>query len=133
MLESLKYHHIGIACDNIYTTARIYESFGYKQGDFIVDNLQNIEICFLEHPTMPKIELLGKTNEKSPIIQTLAKVGTAPYHICYEVTDIDKSISELKALKFLVVAKPKPACAINNKRVAFLYNKDMGLIELVES
>lgn len=129
----MAYHHIGIACSDIDATAQQYEALGYKKGLKIIDELQNIEICFLEHDSMPRLELLGAVNEKSPVVQTLQKNGTSPYHICYTVENIDESIKALKKQRFLVVAKSKPACALENHNVAFLYHKDVGLIELLQA
>ena len=82
---------------------------------------------------MPTIELLAPVDEKSPVNRTLATSGVTPYHICYETTDIESTVKELRKKQFVCVSKPVPACAIQNKRVAFLYHKDVGLIELVES
>lgn len=133
MVEGMKYHHIGIACEDIDATARHYQDLGYVKGEKIIDPLQNIEICFLDHKNMPRIELLAPVDENSPVVQTLQKNGTSPYHICYSVDNLDQTIKDLKRQRFLVVSKAKPACAIDNRRVAFIYNKDIGLIELVES
>jgi methylmalonyl-CoA/ethylmalonyl-CoA epimerase len=55
-----------------------------------------------------------------------------PYHICYEVNDIAASISYLKEQKFIVIQKPATAVALNNKYVAFLFNRDIGIIELCQ-
>ena len=133
MVEGLKYHHLGIACNDIDATAKHYQDIGYVKGDIVYDPLQNIKICFLDHSDMPRIELLSPVDENSPIVEILKKNGTTPYHICYSVGDIDKTIKELKKQRFLVVSSAKPACAISNQRVAFLYNKETGLIELVET
>lgn len=132
MTEGLMYHHIGIACNDMDATARQYEGIGYRRGPKIVDKLQNIEICFLEHDTMPRMELLCAVNENSPIVQILKKNGTSPYHICYTVENIDDAIKKLKKQRFIVVSKSKPACALDNHNVAFLYHQDVGLIELLE-
>lgn len=81
---------------------------------------------------MPLVELLSPADDKSPVVQILEKNGVTPYHICYSVDDLEEAIKSLRKLRYMVVSKPKPACAIENRRVAFLYHKDMGLIELVE-
>ncbi len=133
MTDSMTYHHIGIACMDIEATARQYAALGYRVGPRVTDPVQNIEICFLDHDTMPRIELLGAVDENSPVVQILKKNGTTPYHICYTVPDIDQTIKDLKRQRFLMVSKPVPACAIENRRVAFMYHRDAGLIELVES
>ena len=38
----------------------------------------------------------------------------------------------LKKKRFILLGKPVEACAINNKKVCFMYNREVGLIELVE-
>lgn len=132
MGEEMLFHHIGIACNDIDATANAYESCGYKMGGVIFDPLQNVKICFLSSPTNPMIELLAPVDEESPIVQILDKNGTMPYHICYSVADIRDAIKRLKRQRFLLVSSAKPACALNNKEVAFLYHKDVGLIELLQ-
>lgn len=132
MTEGMVYHHIGIACNDIDATAKHYERLGYRRTENIVDELQNIKICFLDHDTMPRLELLAAVNENSPVVQILKKNGTTPYHICYTVPNIAETIKQLKKRHYIVVSKPKPACALDNHNVAFLYQQDVGLIELLE-
>ena len=79
------------------------------------------------------MELLEPLDEQNPVARTLATVGVTPYHICYEVEDIEATIAELRGQRFLLVNGPVPACAMENKRIAFLYQKNTGLIELVEA
>lgn len=84
---------------------------------------------------MPTIELLEPVDDKSPVVRILSGSGggTTPYHCCYSVKDIDSAIIDLKGKKFIPLSKPVPAIAIDNHRVCFLYNKYVGLIELVDS
>ena len=65
--------------------------------------------------------------------RTLATAGVTPYHMCYEVQDIAQAIGELRDQRFLLVSGPVPACAMEDRRVAFLFQKNTGLIELVEA
>lgn len=131
MVEGMKFHHIGIACENIDETASHYRLLGYKQGDIVIDPLQNIKISFLSHPVLPLLELLEPIDENSPVVDILKKNGTTPYHICYSVANLEECITSLRKESFLIVSKPKVANAIEGNRVAFLYNKAVGLIELV--
>lgn len=133
MDTKVNFHHIGVACKDINTTAIMYELLGYERGEIIHDPLQNVNICFLSHPTMPLVELLSPIDDTSPVVQTLNKVGTSPYHTCYVVNNLDEAINKFREQRYIVVAKPKKACAIENRRVSFLYNPNMGLIELVEN
>jgi methylmalonyl-CoA/ethylmalonyl-CoA epimerase len=49
------------------------------------------------------------------------------------VEGMEEAIKELRKMKYLLLSSPVPAPAISNYKVAFLYNKKVGLIELVES
>ncbi|WP_301707373.1 VOC family protein [uncultured Duncaniella sp.] len=131
-MNHIEFHHFGIACQNIDKTAEAYSALGYSKGETIFDPLQNINICFLTHTEMPLVELLSPVDDKSPIVQILEKNGVTPYHTCYVVDDLDSTIRTFKRLRYIIVSKPKEACAIGHRRVAFLYHADMGLIELVE-
>ena len=129
----LVFHHIGIACYNIEDTAAFYISQNYSLTETVYDSIQNVYIAFLSKVNNPLIELISPHDETSPINKSLQKNGVAPYHICYETQDIDSSILNLKKQKFLVVSNPSPAVAFGGRRVCFLFNKSIGLIELVES
>ena len=58
--------------------------------------------------------------------------GTTPYHICYMVENMEAAVATLRSQRYVLVRKPEPAVAFDNRRVAFLYNKQVGLIEIVE-
>jgi len=133
MLESFRFHHIGIAVRSIEQTSAIYVSGGYCISSVIADPQQNVNICWLSKEGMPLIELLEPIDETSPVCKTLEKIGVTPYHICYVVDNIEETLYELKKMKYVVVAKPAEAIAINNCRVCFLFNKNVGLIEIVET
>lgn len=128
----LRFHHVGIACRDIEVTKTFYLGLGYTASETVEDSIQNVFICFLSKNGEPRLELLAPVDENSPINRMLSMAGVSPYHICYEVLDMEESIRLLKQQHFLMVSRPVPACAINNKRVSFLFNKDVGLIELVE-
>lgn len=133
----MKYHHIGIAVFNIEETAPFYIMQGYSKSQTVYDPIQNVNICFLFYLNngggqMPMIELIEPIDEKSPVYKILQKSGVTPYHICYEVENISDTITELKREKFIPLSKPVEAVAMSNKKVCFLFNKNIGLIELVE-
>ena len=128
----MKFHHIGIAVKEIEKTAAVYVQGGYNKSTITFDPIQNVNICWLVKDGMPTFELLAPVDEKSPVNKTLEKNGVTPYHSCYIVDDIESAVKELRKQKYIIVSKPEPAVAINNCKVAFLYNKNIGLIELVE-
>jgi len=78
------------------------------------------------------IELISPMNKNSPVQGIINKNGSAPYHICYCTTNILLKIKELRKNKYMLIESPKPAIAFSNRLVAFLYHKDIGIIELLE-
>ena len=59
-------------------------------------------------------------------------MGNTPYHLCYSVKDMGEAIGNLKNSGYALVEKPTCAVAFGSKKVAFLYSKHMGIIELLE-
>ena len=133
MLESFRFHHIGVAVKSIEKTAEIYRRGGYFVSEKIYDPVQNVNICWLTKEGMPTVELLEPVDDTSPVCKTLEKNGVTPYHTCYVVDHIDEAVAELRKVKYVMVSTPVEAVAIHNCRVCFLFNKNVGLIELVEA
>ncbi len=133
MDSELVFHHIGIACRDIDKTREFYLGLGYTASPVVDDPLQHVRICFLDKEGAPRLELLQPLDDQSPVARTLATAGVTPYHFCYEVRNIDEAIVALRTKRFLLVSGPVPACALGDRRIAFLYNKNNGLIELVEN
>ncbi len=133
MLESMKFHHIGVAVKAIDKTAAVYVAGGYTQSATTFDPVQNVNICWLTKEGMPTVELLAPVDETSPVCKTLEKNGVTPYHTCYVVEDIEQAVADLRKMKYVAVSNPVVAPAIGNSKVCFLFNKNVGLIELVEA
>ena len=133
MPSPLSFHHIGIACRDIVKSMTFYTAMGYQASPVIDDPIQHVRVCFLEKDGAPRLELLEPLDEQSPVARTLATAGVSPYHICYEVSDIMAAIEYLRGQRFLLVNGPVPACAMDDKRIAFMYQKNTGLVELVEN
>lgn len=129
----LTFHHIGIACRDIDKTKAFYLQQGYTATPTVDDPLQHVRISFLNKEGAPQLELLEPLDEQNPVARTLATAGVTPYHMCYEVRDLESAIAELRTQRFLLVNGPVPACALENRRIAFMFQKNTGLIELVES
>lgn len=133
MIPDMTFHHVGIAVKDIEVTASVYESGGYHRSSVVFDPIQNVNICWLTREGTPTIELLAPVDETSPVNRTLEKVGVSPYHLCYVVDSIDDAVNELRRQKYIVVSKPSEAVAFRGGKVCFLFNKNVGLIEIVEA
>ena len=132
MLLEFRFHHIGLAVNDIDATATFYERGGYHRSETIFDPLQNVNICWLTREGYPIVELLASVNGNSPVNKVLEKNGVIPYHTCYIVPNIDEAALQLRKQRYVMVSKPAEAVAFCGSRVAFFFNKDVGLIELVE-
>ena len=133
MLDSFKFHHIGVAVKYLDATASVYEQGGYRRSASIFDPIQNVNICWLTKEGMPTVELLAPVDDTSPVNKTLEKNGVTPYHTCYVVDNIEETVAQLRKQKYVMVSKPAEAVAFCGSRVCFLFNKNVGLIELVEA
>lgn len=133
MLQCMTFHHIGMAVKDISATATFYVNGGYCKSNIVFDPIQNVNICWLTKAGQPTLELLAPVDENSPVKNTLEKLGVTPYHCCYQVDNIEEAIVELRKQRYVVVSKPVEAVAFRGSRVCFLYNKNVGLIELVEA
>lgn len=133
-VSDLKMHHIGVAVPAIADAAEAYAGDGWICGKTIFDPRQNVRICFAEKPDEIPHELVEPAAENSPVSAILRKNGGEPeaYHVCYAVEDLERTIADLRAEKWLLVRPPVPAVALGNARVAFLYSPGAGLIELLE-
>ena len=134
MEDFLSFHHIGIACHDIEKSKAFYLDQGYAAAKTVYDPLQRVYVCFLEKSGAPRLEMLQPEGDDSPVARTLETAGVTPYHLCYEVEDLDDAIARLRtSRRFLLVNGPVPACAMGDRRVAFMFQKLTGLIELVEA
>ena len=126
------YHHTGVATKDIEITSAFYKNIGSSQSHIVIDEIQNVRICFLSKKNSPLVELVEPINDRSPVNEILKKNGNIPYHFCYEVDGLTEAILEMKKSGFIKIINPVPAKAFNNRLICFLYNKDVGLIELLE-
>ena len=127
---------MGVAVADIKKSIIGFRGLGWKwDGEIIDDSSRGVTLAFLRrYDSDEMIELVSPVNEKSPVSHTLntMKNVATPYHICYEVDDIEKTVEILKGRKYTLTDKPKPAVAFDGRRVAFMLSREAGLIELLE-
>ncbi len=133
---SLHFHHIGIAVPALDSAIRMYEDlFGYRlQSGPFEDPIQRVAVCFLVRGEAiePVIELVAPLAEESPIKSVLLKGGGA-YHICFETSDIEKTLTEVAGKGCVIVSQPVPAVAFEGRRIAWFFTPTRQLVELVEA
>lgn len=129
---TMKIHHIGYAVSHINLAVEQFRFLGYEVGAVIDDVHRGIYIAFA-HQNAYCVELIAPKSDDSPVSKILQKNGPTPYHVCYSVEDIDASLTLLKSQKWAIVVPPAAAIAFDNRLVAFLYHRHVGLIELLST
>lgn len=79
-----------------------------------------------------RIELISPKSKDSVVAGLIKRFGNSPYHICYTCSDINAAINSLGDAGFLIWEEPHEAVALNNKKICFLMNRYIGIIELLE-
>jgi len=128
----MKVHHIGYAVKNISEALTAFKELGFtieKSG--YLDEKRKVWIALLLNGSY-RIELISPATEGSPIDTILEKVGPGCYHLCYQSTNIKSDILKLRAASFKVLLDIDDAPALGNAKVAFLFNRKIGLVELVQ-
>lgn len=132
MNSNYVFHHLGIATRNIEKCANIYCKLGYTLSDIKVEPSQNVKISFLSKEGSPLLELVEPLNIDAPISSIVKSSGTTPYHTCYEVEDLQKSLDELEVLNFRLLFEPIKAEAMDDGLFCYLFSTEIGLIELYQ-
>jgi methylmalonyl-CoA/ethylmalonyl-CoA epimerase len=134
ILAQSRFHHIGIAVPSVKQAAVFYKEAGYTVSDEIIEPTQKVIVVSAKRANEPIIELLEPLNDESPVVNILKRSGGGggAYHICYAVKNINYAIDELRKKKFFPLGKPVPGKGVDNALTVFLYNKIVGLIQLVE-
>ena len=133
-MSKFQMHHVGIAVKDLDKAIKVYTTLGYNSSPIFSDALQGVRICLLFKDDELMVELVTRLNdiESSPVDSILEKNGPTAYHTCYIVAKIEEAVNEMKEIGFIQVSRLSPAVAFENRRVTFMYNSDVGLIELVE-
>lgn len=129
----MKFHHVGIAVNSLNEAIIAYEALGYSKTSVIIkDPIQKVQLCFLDKENSPTLELVASISLESPINNILAKSGPTPYHNCFEVDDINETVTYLRLHGYRRISAILPAIAFGNRNICFLYHKEVGIIELLE-
>ncbi|QTY25919.1 methylmalonyl-CoA epimerase [Flavobacterium sp. CS20] len=128
-----KIEHLGIAVKDLEVAKQTYETLLGKsayQSERVES--EGVETVFFK-TVESKIELLGATQDDSPIAKYLEKRGEGLHHIAFDVADIEAEIERLKSEGFQLISD-QPKAGADNKRIVFLHPKSSHgvLVELCE-
>ena len=128
-------NHIAIAVTNLEEGIKIYkDTFGVEISKKLVLPKHGVTTVFV-NINNTNIELLEPLGKNSPIINFLNKNPSGGvHHLCYEVSNIKKSIEQLCKKGYEVLGDGIPREGAHGKPVVFLHPKQFlgTLIELEE-
>ncbi len=129
-----KVHHVGYLVKNIDKSIKAFMALGYEvEKNKFFDNDRLANFTFLKKDSA-RVELVEPTSE-SDIYPLLKTYKNQIYHVCYEVDNIEKAVSEICGgdTGYLQFKEKQRATAISeNAVVVFLMHTAMGIIELLE-
>jgi methylmalonyl-CoA/ethylmalonyl-CoA epimerase len=131
-MNGLRVHHYGLATDNLERSIETLRSLGYHVGLITLDPVQRVRVAFASRPQEAMIELICDVDANGPTHGIVSKIGNGLYHICYDVDNLGETMMKLRDKGFLLTHAPVPAIACDSKRIAWMYNRYIGLIELLE-
>ena len=127
----MRVHHIGYLVKDLEAAITSFEYLGYRAlHQTCHDSLRGVDICFLENDATC-VELVSPHKGNPDFKSLQKKVGNGPYHICYLADDFSSDIRMFEKSGWLMIKKPQEAPAINGRQVAFFYNRDIGIVELL--
>ncbi len=127
-----KIDHIGIAVKDLKAVTDFYRSvFGCKVSEEMSVPDRKLRIAFMDISGV-KLEFLMGTDRESVISKFIDKKGEGIHHICLEVDEVEKTVSELKEKGVELVDQPRMGA--EGKKIVFLQPKNMFgvLVELKE-
>jgi methylmalonyl-CoA/ethylmalonyl-CoA epimerase len=136
---ALRLHHVGCAVRSIERALGYYTRvLGFRQVTQPIEvPSQRVKVCFLEASNAGAgggalyLELVEGVGSASPVEGLLEHTGGGPYHLCFEVDDLDAGIKWLRSQGFFRLTRFELA-AHGMKRFAFMLTPDRQLMELCE-
>ena len=123
--------HLGIAVEDLTAAKRLYgEVFGLRLLFEEEVPTEKVRVAAFDAGGV-RVELLETTDPEGPIGRHLASRGPGLHHVCYQVDDIRRTLSDLAGAGVrLIDAAPRPGAG--GCEVAFVHPKGAGgvLVEL---
>lgn len=120
--DDARFHHVGMAVESIVTAC--------PSCDVIENRTQGVSMAFIDLHGIT-VELLEPLGEHSPIARGLRE-GSKLLHLCYEVDDVDAAIATCRDAGFHRISRAVAVPEYADRRIAWVFSKQFGLIELIE-
>jgi methylmalonyl-CoA/ethylmalonyl-CoA epimerase len=118
------FDHVGLAVRSIADIAG-------HDAPIVDDSTQRVSVSFVDLSGL-RVELIQPLGERSPIDASLKK-GQPLVHLCFRVPSLESALEHARRSGLHQLARPVPAPAFDGRRIAWLFSKSVGLIELLEA
>ena len=127
-------HHVGYIVASVAEAVERWKSAlsVSSASEAFDDPIQKARVLFLEFAHGgTSIELVEPLTPDAPVARFLEK-GGGLHHVCFEVDDIEKHTTEMKAKGAMLIRRPKPAVAFDGRLIAWMLTTDKLLVEYLE-
>ena len=122
--NEVKFDHVGVAVPSIQEAVD-------ADPRVVSDETQKVSVAFVKLNGL-RLELIEPHGEDSPVAPSLES-GRQLVHICYRVPDIDAALQRGREHGFHRIGSPTPAVAFSGRRIAWVFSRTYGLVELLEA
>lgn len=129
-MTSLPFFTSGLRFDHIGMAVRSIRDAAGAAVEIIEDPVQRVSVAFVDMGGV-RVELVEPLGAESPVRNSLDK-GHTLLHVCFGVADLDQAIAAGRRHGMHRLTAPVAAPAFDGRRIVWLFNKQFGLIELVE-
>ena len=132
-MKILGIEHLGIAVESIDKSAPFWKHIQQIAHSSTEDVIDQGVITDIYDTGNGKVELLESMGDDTPIGKFLNNRGPGIHHVCFEVSDINSAIKELKENNINILSE-KPTIGAEGYKVVFIHPKSTGgvLVELAE-
>ena len=130
----MNFHHLGLAVKNPDRAMKFLEGLGFRMGESVLDEQQNVNLVMCKHEAMPDIELIWQAASPGPLDTLLRNFTEFIYHICYSCNDLGHTLEMIASeTRIITISRPKPAVLFSNASVSFYKVAGFGLVEIIEN
>lgn len=130
----MKLHHVGVVVKDIVSSGEDYARLlgMVADSEIFTDPIQKVRVQFWRSDQGSLVELIEPVGTDSPAWRDAQK-GGGLNHLCFETSDIERTIQESLQKGAMVAREIAPAVAFGGRRIVFLYFLELGLVEFVET
>ena len=122
--DEAEFDHVGVAVPSIQEAVE-------ADARVVSDETQKVSVAFVNLNGL-RVELIEPHGKDSPVASSLES-GRQLVHICYRVPDIDAAIQRGREHGFHRIGNATPAVAFSGRRIAWVFSRTYGLVELLEA